>query len=120
MTGRAWPGISTVEREAAMIPGQSMALGTPAVSPNGTAPRCEHLDGLAPVAPQSEDCRDCRSRQDHQTSLVVCLTCGWVACSDESPNQHAQAHYEETDHPVAASLALGAAWRWCYVHQRLV
>jgi uncharacterized UBP type Zn finger protein len=51
---------------------------------------------------------------------VVCLTCGWVACSDESPNQHAKAHYEETDHPVAASLALGAAWKWCYVHQRLV
>ena len=103
-----------------MISGQSMALGAPAVSLNGTAPRCEHLDGLAPVGPQSGDCRDCQSSQDRKASLVVCLTCGWVACSDESPNQHAKAHYEETDHPVAASLALGAAWRWCYVHQRLV
>ena len=35
-----------------MIPGQSMALGAPAISLNGTAPRCEHLDGLAPVRPQ--------------------------------------------------------------------
>jgi len=51
---------------------------------------------------------------------MVCLTCGWVACSDDSPNQHARADYEETDHPVAARLAAGAAWRWCYVHQRLV
>jgi uncharacterized UBP type Zn finger protein len=51
---------------------------------------------------------------------MVCLTCGWVACCDDSPNQHARAHYEETDHPVAAALAPGAAWRWCYVHQRLV
>jgi hypothetical protein len=30
-----------------MIPGRSTAPGTPAASPNGTAPRCEHLDGLA-------------------------------------------------------------------------
>ena len=103
-----------------MIPGQSMALGAAAVSPNGTAPRCEHLDGLVPVGPQSDDCRECRSSQVRQAGLAVCLSCGWVACSDSSPNQHAKAHYEETDHPVAASLALGAAWRWCYVHQRLV
>jgi len=103
-----------------MIPGQSMALGTPAVSLNGTSPRCEHLDGLAPVGPQSTDCRECLNGRDRQTSLVVCLTCGWVACSDDSPHQHAKAHYQETDHPVAASLVPGAAWRWCYVHQRLV
>jgi uncharacterized UBP type Zn finger protein len=100
-----------------MISGQSMTLGGAAASPNGTAPRCEHLDGLPPVTPQSADCRDCRNGQ---ASLVVCLTCGWVACSDDMPNQHARAHYQETDHPVAASLALGTAWRWCYVHERLV
>jgi uncharacterized UBP type Zn finger protein len=106
-----------------MIPGQSMTLGTAAVSPNGNAPRCEHLDGLALTAPQSDDCGDCRSRKDRndpRVGLVVCLTCGWVACSDDSPNQHARAHYEETDHPVAAGFAPGSAWRWCYVHQRLV
>jgi uncharacterized UBP type Zn finger protein len=100
-----------------MIPCEGMALGAPAVSLNGTAPRCEHLDGLAPVAPLSDTCLDC---PDRHASLVVCLTCGWVACCDDSPNQHARAHYEETDHPVAAGIALGAAWRWCYVHRRLV
>ena len=103
-----------------MIPGQSMALGAPAIGLNGTAPRCEHLDGLAPVRPQSDDCGDCRDRKDRQAALAVCLTCGWVACSDDSPNQHARAHYEETDHPVAAGLQPGTRWRWCYVHQRLV
>jgi uncharacterized UBP type Zn finger protein len=108
------------QREVVMISGQSMVLGGAAASPNGTAPRCEHLDGLAPVTPQSADCRDCHNGQHRKASLEMCLTCGWVACSDDSPNQHAKAHYEETDHPVAASLALGAAWRWCYVHQRLV
>jgi uncharacterized UBP type Zn finger protein len=103
-----------------MIPGQSMALGAPATSLNGAAPRCEHLDGLASAGPQSDNCRDCRRLAAREASLVVCLTCGWVACSDTAPHQHAKAHYEETDHPVVASLVLGAAWRWCYVHQRLV
>jgi hypothetical protein len=97
-----------------MIPGQSNALGTSSVSRNGTAPRCEHLDGLAPVRPQADHCWDCRGLPDRQAGLVVCLTCGWVACSDDSPNQH------ETDHPLAAGLESGSRWRWCYVHQRLV
>jgi uncharacterized UBP type Zn finger protein len=106
-----------------MIPGQNMDLGAPTVSPNGTAPRCRHFDGLVTVPAQSVDCQDCANRDDRtdaMASLVACLTCGWVACSDDSPNQHARAHYEETDHPVAAGLAPAAAWRWCYVHQRRV
>ncbi len=100
-----------------MIPSQNSALDAPAISPNGSAPRCEHLDGLQPVTPRSDDCRDC---QDRPASLVVCLSCGWVACSDDSPNRHARAHYEETDHPLAAALEPGSRWRWCYVHQRPV
>jgi uncharacterized UBP type Zn finger protein len=106
-----------------MIPGQRMALGAPAVSPNGTAPRCEHLDGLALVRPRADNCRDCRDQPNPlelKAGLVVCLTCGWVACSDDSPHRHARAHYEETDHPVVTGLAPESAWRWCYVHQRLV
>jgi hypothetical protein len=104
----------------AMISDQSMALGAPATGANGSAPRCEHLDRLVPVTPQSDGCRDCQVRADRWAILRVCLTCGWVACSDDSPNQHALAHYEETDHPLAAGLEPGSAWRWCYVHQRLV
>jgi uncharacterized UBP type Zn finger protein len=106
-----------------MILGQSGILGAAAVSSNGAAPRCEHLDDLTPVGPRSHECLDCQSRQDRddsRASLVVCLTCGWVACSDDSPHKHARAHYEETDHPVAAALAPGSARRWCYVDQRFV
>ena len=120
MTDRAWHRHFHLAQEVAMIPGQSMTLGAVAASPNGKAPRCEHLDGVAPAGPQSDDCRDCRSGRDRQGGLVVCLTCGWVACSDDSPNHHARAHYEETDHPVTGGFAPGSAWRWCYVHQRLV
>jgi uncharacterized UBP type Zn finger protein len=103
-----------------MIPGQSVAPGASAVSLNGAAPRCQHLDGLLPVKPLSEDCRGCQDHQDRPGELAICLSCGWVACSDGSPDQHARAHYEETDHPVAAALRPGTLWRWCYVHQRLV
>jgi uncharacterized UBP type Zn finger protein len=100
-----------------MTPGQCVTPGGSAAASNGTAPRCQHLDGLVPVTPRSAACPDC---PDPQARLVVCLTCGWVACSDDSPGRHARAHYEETDHPVTADLAPGAARRWCYAHQRLV
>jgi uncharacterized UBP type Zn finger protein len=102
-----------------MIPAQNTTLDTPAISLNGSAPHCEHLDGLQPVTSLSDHCRDCQDA-DRRAALVVCLTCGWVACSDDSPGQHARAHYEETDHPLAAGLEPGSRWRWCYVHQRLV
>jgi uncharacterized UBP type Zn finger protein len=97
-----------------------MAPGAPVISLNGSTPRCEHLDGLEPVTPRSDDCPNCREPADRLAFLAVCLTCGWVACSGDSPGQHARAHYEETDHPLAAGLGPDPRWRWCYVHQRLV
>ncbi len=103
-----------------MIPGHSTDLSASAVSQNGSAPHCSHLDGLGPVTPQSDYCRDCRAHGGHWQSLMVCLSCGWVACSDDSPHRHAQAHYQETDHPLACGLEPGSQRRWCYVHQRLV
>ena len=89
-------------------------------SPNGSAPRCEHLDGISPVTPLSDYCPACRAQGGRWKALLTCLTCGWVACSDDSPGQHAKAHYEETDHPLAVGLAGGPGWRWCYVHRRRV
>jgi uncharacterized UBP type Zn finger protein len=103
-----------------MISSRRMVQGMAAVSSNGAAPHCEHLDDLAPVTPQSNGCRDCQAREDCWVALLVCLTCGWVACSDDSPNRHARAHYEETDHPLACALEPGSRGRWCYVHQRYV
>lgn len=103
-----------------MISKQGMALDAPAMSANGSAPPCEHLDGLEPVTLRSSYCPDCEADQDRRATLLICLTCGWVACSDDSPGRHARAHYEKTDHPVAAAVQPGPRWRWCYVHQRLV
>lgn len=99
---------------------ESKLVDTAVGSLNGSAPRCEHLDGLASVTPRSEGCRACLAHGESWKALMVCMTCGWVACSDDSPNQHAKAHYEETDHPLALSREPGPRWRWCYVHQRRV
>jgi uncharacterized UBP type Zn finger protein len=92
---------------------------TARVAPNGQAPRCDHVDG--PVAEQRlPECTECLVRGWPWTGLLACLTCGWVACSDDSPGGHAKAHYQETDHPVFTSLEPGETWRWCYVHRRTV
>jgi hypothetical protein len=104
----------------AMIPGQNTAAVTASL-PGGPAPGCEHLDGLAPVTPLSDGCRECQAHAGRRgPGLLVCLSCGWVACRDDSPGRHAEARYQETDHPVAASLEPGSHWRWCYVHHRPV
>jgi uncharacterized UBP type Zn finger protein len=100
--------------------GPSTDLGARGAGPNGSAPRCEHLDVLVPVAPNTLTCRECQAAGEYWADLVVCLTCGWVACSDDSPRRHAFAHYEETDHPVVRALQSDSTWKWCYVHRRAI
>ena len=63
-----------------------------------------HVAVTHPVLPHSTGCDECLTCGDDWVELWLCLSCGWVACSDDSPNQHAKAHYEETDHPVAGPL----------------
>jgi hypothetical protein len=43
------------------------------------------------------------------------LTCGHVACCDDSPNRHASAHAHATSHPIIRSLEPGEDWNWCYI-----
>jgi uncharacterized UBP type Zn finger protein len=81
---------------------------------------CEHLSGARSIKPHSTECLECLDRGCGWVALWLCLSCGWVACSDDSSNHHAKAHYQETDHPVAVSLEQGPRQCWCYVHQRIV
>jgi uncharacterized UBP type Zn finger protein len=97
-----------------------MASGTHTAARNGEAPPCDHLDTIHTVQPASAGCQQCLARGDGWVELRICLRCGWVACSDESPSQHAKAHYEETDHPINAAFEPASTRRWCYVHQRAV
>jgi uncharacterized UBP type Zn finger protein len=97
-----------------------MALSALGSTPNGEAPRCEHVESIKPVERRSAGCGQCLAQAARWRALRMCLTCGWVACSDDSPGRHARAHYEETDHPVVVTLEPGPALRWCYVHRRAV
>jgi uncharacterized UBP type Zn finger protein len=97
-----------------------MAHGACWNATDGSATQCEHLAAALLAFPRSEKCEQCEADGLTWLALRHCMTCGWVACSDESPGQHAKAHYQETDHAVAASTVPGSTWRWCYVHERAV
>jgi uncharacterized UBP type Zn finger protein len=83
-------------------------------------PACGHLAAIHPVTPYTVSCQKCLDRGQDWAELWLCLSCGWVACSNDSPNQHAKAHYEETDHPIAAALQHGIRPLWCHVDQLFI
>jgi uncharacterized UBP type Zn finger protein len=93
---------------------------------NGQAPRCDHIDLLSDLSDRpgaasgSPECKQCLATGRTWTRLLLCLTCGWVACSDGPEGGHAKDHYRETDHPVVTTLDPNSTWRWCYVHRRTV
>src|SRR6266487_5357887 len=66
--------------------------------PGATQPRsdldgprpCDHLSGARSITPHSAECLECLDRGCGWVGLWLCLSCGWVACSDDSPNQHAK------------------------------
>jgi uncharacterized UBP type Zn finger protein len=49
--------------------------------------------------------------------LRMCLSCGKVGCCDSSPNRHATAHFQESEHPLVRSAEPGEDWAWCYVDE---
>ena len=71
--------------------------------------------------PEYVICLDCETPcyefewDDGEISEVLCLTCGNIACCDSSPERHANAHFEQTGHPVMRSAEPGESWRWCFV-----
>jgi hypothetical protein len=81
---------------------------------SGTA--CSHLDQVAvhELPPSVEGCEDCLRDGGVWLHLRICLTCGHVACCDDSPNRHATAHHHATSHPIIRSLEPGEDWSWCY------
>jgi uncharacterized UBP type Zn finger protein len=80
---------------------------------------CPHLWATREPAPLSNACDACVSLGDDWVHLRLCLTCGSVACCNESKNRHAIAHFHETGHPVMRSFQPGEQWRWCYVDSEL-
>jgi uncharacterized UBP type Zn finger protein len=82
--------------------------------------RCRHVARIRPVEPAGNSCPECLASGQNWVDLWLCLTCGWVACSNTSPGHHAAAHYAETDHPIAAPLTGPPGTRWCFIHERFI
>lgn len=76
---------------------------------------CAHLDTVADVAPSSPGCEDCLRTGDSWVQLRMCMSCGHIGCCDSSPNQHASAHFQSTQHPVIQSYEPGGDWWYCYL-----
>jgi hypothetical protein len=53
-------------------------------APTGPWP-CHHLCGARAIRPDSTQCLECLERGCGWVALWLCLSCGWMACSDDSP-----------------------------------
>jgi uncharacterized UBP type Zn finger protein len=82
-------------------------------------PSCTHLDQVhvLELPPHIEGCEDCLATGGRWLHLRMCLSCGHIACCDDSPNRHASAHYRSSGHPIIRSAEPGEDWSWCYVDE---
>jgi uncharacterized UBP type Zn finger protein len=82
-------------------------------------PPCTHLESITVTElPESvAGCEDCLREGGEWLHLRICLSCGHVGCCDDSPKQHARAHYEADEHPLMRSLEPGEEWSWCFADE---
>lgn len=77
---------------------------------------CTHEGEILDVTPDAANvCAECLALGDDWVHLRICLTCGHVACCDNSKNRHARRHFHATQHPVIQSYEPGEAWRYCWI-----
>jgi Zn-finger in ubiquitin-hydrolases and other protein len=73
------------------------------------------IPGVEPdVAPSGTGCVDCEESGGWWFHLRRCAQCGHIGCCDNSPDQHATAHWKETGHPIIQSFEPGEDWFWSY------
>jgi monovalent cation/hydrogen antiporter len=91
-------------------------LAAPGSTPRRTGDDCEHLESYPAIETTPNPvCEACVADGVTWVSLRECLTCGLVGCCDSSPRRHANAHFNDTGHPVIESAEPGEDWRWCYL-----
>ena len=79
---------------------------------------CTHLERVRTVVPATPGCQECLAAGQRWVHLRICMTCGHVGCCDDSPGQHATAHWRASGHPVIRSLEPGEGWGWCFEDRR--
>jgi hypothetical protein len=71
--------------------------------------------GIDPTAvPSGKGCVECLQAGDWWLHLRRCAECGHIGCCDNSPGQHATAHYHTMAHPVIQSFEPGEDWFYDY------
>ena len=77
---------------------------------------CTHLDHVRVTElPEAvAGCEDCLAAGTQWFHLRICLECGHVGCCDDSPQRHATAHAQRSEHPIMRSIEPGEDWAWCY------
>ena len=76
----------------------------------------KHIVGIDPAVPPSgTGCVECTAENGWWLHLRRCAQCGHIGCCDNSPKQHATAHFHSTKHPIIASFEPGEAWFYSYV-----
>ena len=73
------------------------------------------VSGIDPTAvPSGNGCVECLQAGDWWLHLRRCAECGHIGCCDNSPGQHATAHYHTKAHPVIQSFEPGEDWFYDY------
>ena len=127
----ATPDGALLAEPLAMMPAATVAsTPMPAPAPNAenlfeqavSKPNCTHLSMAHQVQPQSTGCAECAAEHKHWKGLRICLTCGHVGCSNDSDEQHAQKHYQQTGHPLIYEYGnpKGDSIGWCYIDQTYI
>ncbi len=77
--------------------------------------------GIDPTVPPSgTGCVECLADGGWWFHLRRCAQCGHIGCCDNSPGQHATAHYKHTGHPILASFEPGESWFYDYRTEDMV
>ena len=79
----------------------------------------EHLEIDTTVPPSGPGCVECERERGWWFHLRRCALCGHIGCCDNSPGQHATAHFEKTGHRVMASFEPGEDWFYDFADQQL-
>ena len=66
------------------------------------------------VSPSGTGCVECDAAGGWWLHLRRCAQCGHIGCCDNSPEQHASKHVNESGHPVIASFEPGEDWFYDY------
>ena len=73
------------------------------------------VDGIDPsVPPSGAGCAECEAAGGWWLHLRRCAQCGHIGCCDNSPMQHATAHFTATQHPLIRSFEPGEDWFWSF------